>query len=102
MASMQLLKTRFKQAADEAIKANYEVWEDMDKKRVSLRAQIAKCVAELEPLKDEITTLNAQINKINSWDIERFIDLVDKLKGHLYGEDRKIIEFFVQNYKKKE
>ena len=102
MASMQLLKSKFKSAADEAIKANYQVWEDMDKKRLSLRTQIAACVAELNPLQEEVERLNVQLNKVNTWDIQRFIEMIEKLKGHLYGEDRNIIEFLVNNYKKKE
>lgn len=99
-ASMVKVKTEFNKAADEAIKANYQVWLDFDKKRASLRAQVDQCVAELKPLTEEVEKLNGLLKQVHTWDIERFLEMLNRVQGHLYGEERNILEFLIKNYKK--
>ena len=99
-ANMIKVKSEFKKAADECISANYKVWEDFDKKRDELRIKVAAATEELSPMIQEFEKLTALINKVDGWKIERFLETLEKLKGHLYGEERNIIEFLVKNYKK--
>jgi chromosome segregation ATPase len=99
-ASMVKAKLEFQKAADEAIAANYKVWQDFEEKKKSLSAQVESCVAEIKPLTEEFNRLNAEIQKIKTWDIERFVEMLSKLKSHLYGEERNILEFLVKHYKK--
>jgi peptidoglycan hydrolase CwlO-like protein len=101
-ASMVKAKSEFQKAADEAIAANYKVWQDFEEKKKSLKAQVEACVSEIKPLTEEMNRLNAEIQKIKHWDIERFLEMIEKLKGHLYGEERNILEFLILNYKKKD
>jgi prefoldin subunit 5 len=101
-ASMIKAKSEFQKAADEAIKANYAVWQDFEENKKSLRSQVESCVAELRPLTEEVDRLSKEIAKVKTWDIERFVDMIEKLKSHLYGEERNILEFLINNYKKKE
>ena len=101
-AGMAKLRKDFQEAYKEATDSHYKAWQEFDKNRQSLRNMAEQAVKELLPLTQEVEKLNGMINKVNTWDIQRFIEMIEKLKSHLYGEDRNIIEFLVNNYKKKE
>lgn len=98
--NMAKLKSEFKKVVDEALDANYKVWEDFDKQRKSIRAQVDQMKKELEPLTKELEEISGLMSKVNSWNIQHFLDMLTKIQGHLYGEDRKILEFLINNYGK--
>jgi hypothetical protein len=101
-AAMIDARKKFKAAKEEMLEANWAMWEEFDEQKKSIRSKAEEVVEELKPLTEELTKIGNLMNNVKKWEIENFLDMLDKIKYHLHGDNKNIIEFLVKNYKRNE
>lgn len=101
-AGMISAKKEFQEAKDEALKANWDLWDEFDDQQKSIRAKSEECVKELKPLTDELLKISNLLSNIKKWEIEGFLEMINDIKSSLYGENGNIIKFLIENYKRPE
>lgn len=96
-----MLKTKqaFKKAKDEALESSYALWEEYEKERPRVDEKVGAIVKSLDPLVSKLNEVNELFSKIKTYDIERFSESIKFVSG-LYGENKEIVEFLVNNFKK--
>ena len=95
---MLKVKQSFEKAKSEYMDSSYALWEKFEKETPNAKDKTQKMVAVLTPLKQELEQVNALLNKINTYDLDRVIAAIEKLNG-LYGSSKDMVEFLVQNFK---
>lgn len=98
-----MIKARdaFKKAKDEELAAFYGLWEEYDKDLGKVRQYVTKAKEELKPFLEELQKVKSEINKIDTWGIEKLGDAISKLSS-LHGQSKEMVEFLLKNYKKEE
>lgn len=96
---MAKARSSFKEAKEDALEANYALWESFDNERKSLKAKAEQMVESLKPLTEELKKINEQLNNIHVYRFKEVIDVIDAF-SNLYGDKREILEFLLKNYKK--
>lgn len=98
-ANMMKARQAFREAKEEQLDANYELWEKFDADIKGVSAYVAKATSQLQPLKAELSQLKELMNQIDKWEIEKLVGLIDKLNSSFYGETGNILKFLFENYK---
>lgn len=95
-----MLKTKqaFGKAKDEALEASYALWEEFEKEKPKVSKKIEQFTELLTPFQKQLNDINTILSKINTFDIDKFIESLMKLTG-LYGKSKEMFEFLVKNYK---
>ncbi len=101
-AAMINARKKFKEAKEEMLEANYAMWEEFDNQKKNIQSKAEEMVKELGPLKGELNRIAILMHGIDTFKIERFLEILEKIKNHLYGEDRNILEFLLKNYQREE
>lgn len=95
-----LIKARcdFKQVKDEELQTFYNIWENFDIEIQKLRDKVAEVKEIMNPVKKEIEEINKVLTEIDIWRMNGVVDVVEKFRN-LYGTEKKIMEFLINNYK---
>jgi cell division septum initiation protein DivIVA len=101
-AAMIDARKKFKAAKEEALEANWVLWDEFEDQKKSLYNKAQEAADQLKPLTEELTKISSLMNGIDKWGIGGFLEMLKEVKNHLHGEDRNILEFLVKNYKKDE
>ena len=91
------VKQAFEKAKNEQLALSYSVWENFDKEMPSIKDNVEKVVSTLDPLLIKLQNINEQLGKINTWNIERVIETINKFQD-LSGKSKEMFEFIVKNF----
>jgi chromosome segregation ATPase len=98
-----MVKTRnaFKEAKEEQLQANYELWENFDKEMPSLQEKIDKVKKAIEPVSNQIKELNEALGDIRSYELKDLLEVIKGISQYLGYDNNagKILKFLVKNYK---
>ncbi len=94
---MLKVKQAFEKAKSEQLQGYYALWEKFDLELPSTNKKVNQVLAILEPLAKKLNEMNSIFKSIQTWDINKFIDTLDKLNG-LYGKNKEMVEFLVKNF----
>jgi len=97
---MLKVKQAFEKAKDEQLTASYALWEKFEEEKPSISKKIAGLAETLNPLIDQLTTVNSLLDKLNTYNIDRVVESVSLLNG-LYGGGKDMMEFLITNFKAK-
>lgn len=100
-AYMIKARNAFEKAKNEELDAFYAIWEKYDEDCSKIRIQVDKAKKELTPLLEELKAVKKEISTIETWGFERLGEAIQKLSS-LYGENKEMFMFLVNNYKKEE
>jgi DNA repair ATPase RecN len=71
---------RFKTESNKMLEDAYNAWEEWDKKMPSLDKQVDKMLKRLEPLEEKINTVNQALRKLDFYELNKFVELLDKFE----------------------
>jgi len=94
----------FEKTKNEELNAMYDIWNKFETDIVKVRKNITDVVKELQPLKDEVESINELLSKTNSYQINDLLKTVNELQSALSynSETGKILKFLFKTYKKEE
>lgn len=97
-------KKAFQEAKEEQCGAAYELWEKIEAEIPKTQEKIDKLIKLFDPLEKKLDKLNNSLAKINTYQIERFTELVAKLDSILSceGQTSDMMVFLMENFKKGE
>lgn len=97
-------KKEFEAAKNEQCSAAYELWEKIEKEVPKTEAKIDNLIKLFDPLEKKLDKLNNSLAKINTYQIERFSELVAKLDSILSckGQTNDMMVFLMENFNKGE
>jgi chromosome segregation ATPase len=98
---MLKVKQAFGKAKDEALEASYTLWEKYDEERPRVSKKINEFCDMLDPLEKKLNSINSQLGKIQTYNIDKLIETMQKLSC-LYGDSREMFDFIVNNFRKEE
>jgi archaellum component FlaC len=93
------VKKTFESAKDEQMSASYDLWERFEKELPATSEKIDAITSLIKPLVGKIETLNKELQKINTFEINRIVDAIHSLSG-LSGESKSMIDFLIDNFQK--
>jgi len=93
-------RKKFRAAKEEMLEANWALWDEFEEQQKFIYNKAQKAADQLKPLTEELQKITKLMNVIDNYKIESFLEILEKIKDHLYGEDRKILEFLTLNYKR--
>jgi hypothetical protein len=95
---MLKVKQAFKAASDENLNASYELWENFDKQKPIIQKKIDTIISMLKPLKNEAHEISELLGKIQTWNIDKFVESLRSISD-MQGTRKKMIEFLIKNFK---
>lgn len=97
-------RNSFKEAKNEELNANYELWEKFDKDLSTVREKVGNIKNELIPLKKELQEVNNLIGTIQDWKLKDFLKTLSEINEILSYDNNKnrMIKFLMDNFKVKE
>lgn len=101
-ASMIKAKNAFEKVKQEELDASYKIWEKYDNELFELKNKVNNARLAIEPLKNDLKSLNEEFGKLPIYNIENAVKLIGQLDTVLSfnGETSKMLKFLVSNYKK--
>ena len=101
---MMKVKKSFENASKVALAESYDLWEKYDEELPRTRGKIDNLLKLLEPLEHKLEYINKSINSINTYNIEKLVDLIQKLENiiNCSGKTSDLMMFLMDNYKEKE
>lgn len=98
-----MLKTKqaFEKAKNEQLDASYQLWENFEKDIPSVREKTQKIIDQLKPLAAQAVEINKSLATIKTYEIDR---ITESLRAffNLTGNNKKLFEFIINNFKSKE
>jgi chromosome segregation ATPase len=93
-------KKSFEAAKNEQLSAHYDVWEKFDKDLPRLEERVNRLTSRLTPLQEDLDEISTTIRKIQTWDIEKLLEIVRNIDGCLNSGNgtSKILKFLVREY----
>lgn len=98
---MLKVKQAFEKAKNEQLDASYKLWTKFEDEIPNINEKIAQITNTLEPLIEKTNKLNEQFSKIQTWNIEKLVESMEKI-ANLYGTEKEMFKFLVNNFKLKE
>jgi hypothetical protein len=95
---MTTAKNKFKEAKETQLNASYSLWEKFEDELPKVREKINKITSEIEPLIKFSENLEKTLGRLQLYNLEKITNAVEKF-SNLYGEEKKIFDFIVSNYK---
>lgn len=99
-ALMMKARQSFREAKDEQLQANYDLWEKFDADTKGVSAYVSTIIAQLQPLKQELNEVNRLMQQVHRYDLERLLEIVQRLNGAFQGETGNMLKFLLNNYGK--
>lgn len=96
-----MIKSRneFKKAKEEELDSYYTLWEKYEEDINGIKEKVNEIKNFLSPLKKELKEVEELMNKIRIYDFKELNEVL-RIFSSLYGENKKILEFLFENYKK--
>jgi hypothetical protein len=94
---MLKVKQAFGKAKDEQLTASYAIWENFEKEMPSMKDNIGKLIGVLDPLEAKLKTINEQLGKINTWNIEKLAATLEKFE-QLSGRNKEMFDFVIKHF----
>ena len=91
------IKQAFEATKNEQLQASYDLWEKFEKDMPDIEEKTDKIIKTLDPLVAKLTQINDLIGKIQTWDINKLIETIEKIST-LYGNNKQMVEFLVNNF----
>ena len=97
-------KKEFEATKKEQCSAAYELWEKIEADVPKTKEKIDNLIKLFDPLEKKLDRLNSSLAKIDTYQIERFAELVSKLDSILSckGQTNDMMVFLMENFKKGE
>lgn len=76
----QQTRDSYKKVVEEEIEKTYELWEKCDELRSETKDKIKTLLPVISDVNNQLEKLDKSISKINTYGIDRLIDLVEKFK----------------------
>ncbi len=97
-------KKAFEAAKNEQCEAAYALWEKIDAEVPRTQEKIDNLIKLFDPLEKKLDKLNSSLAKIDTYQIERFTELVSKLDSILSckGQTNDMMVFLMENFKRGE
>lgn len=94
-------KKAFEAAKNEQCEAAYELWEKIESEIPRTKDKIDNLVKLFDPLEKKLDKLDNSLAKIDTYQIERFTELVAKLNSILSckGQTNDMMVFLMENFK---
>lgn len=89
------VRDAYKNAVNEELEKTNELWEECDDKIIKSRTKISAVKNSFYELNQEIEKLNRSICKMDLYNLERAMSILDKFKSYS-DEDKKKIEMLLQ------
>lgn len=99
-ALMMKARQAFREAKDEQLEANYQLWEKYESDLKTLSQFTAKAKAQVEPIKREMEDLNKLMQGIDNWKLNDLLKTMESIRYSMEGETGKMLKFLFENYKK--
>ncbi len=99
-SKMLAAKKAFKEAKDEQLNANYELWEKYDKDLSKVSIKVDKLTDKLAPIANELANIDELFGKIRSYNIDKFLETLNKI-SNLYGREKEMFKFLIDNFSDK-
>ena len=98
---MAKARQAFREAKEEQLQANYDLWEKFDKELPKLSEKVEMLKNKVEPIKRQVQELNESLDKVRSYQIKDLVDLLKEISDALSYDSNtgKILKFLVKNYK---
>lgn len=95
-------KKAFEAAKNEQCEAVYDFWDKIEEEIPKTEEKINNLVKLFDPLEKKLDKLNSSLAKIDTYQIERFTELVAKLDSILSckGNTNDMMVFLMENFKK--
>ena len=94
-------KNKFKEAKEEQVEASYALWEKFEDELPSVEKKTKKIIAKLQPLKEELTEIDDIIKSIQTYDIQKLVEMIKFFNSNIYGETENILKYLIDNYRSK-
>lgn len=91
-------RNEFKKAKDEELESFTAIWDHYEKDIKNIRQKVEEVKNALQPLKDEVAAVKGMMNEIYVYDFKTLIGVIREF-SQLYGENKNMIEFLINNYK---
>lgn len=99
--SMAKTRIAFNEAKEEALAANYKIWENFEEDKKQIWNKSKEIVESLKPLTEELSKINRAIDGLNTYRLDELMKTIQAFSG-LWGENKEMMEFLMKNYKKDE
>jgi hypothetical protein len=94
---MLKVKQAFEKAKNAHLSASYELWEKFEQEIPSTTKKVESLLHILDPLEKKLTSINALMGKISTYNIDRLNESLSLLAS-LHGANREMVEFLVKNF----
>lgn len=91
-------RNEFKKAKDEELESFTAIWDHYEKDIKNIRQKVEEVKNALQPLKNEVAAVKGMMNEIYVYDFKTLIGVIREF-SQLYGENKNMIEFLINNYK---
>ena len=78
-AAMISARQKFKEAKDEVLKANYEVWEKFEDDNKELHRMRDVLLNQLRPIKKEVDEIKESLRSISTYQMKDLLELLEKI-----------------------
>ena len=92
-------RNEFKKAKEEELNSFNEIYEDYENDILSVREKVGKITDVLKPLKNELNEVRNMMQEIAVYNFKELNEVI-RTFSNLYGENKKILEFLIGNYRK--
>jgi chromosome segregation ATPase len=102
--NMAQVRQQFGKAKDEHLNATYAMWEKGEEDCKKVSEHVARLTKQLQPLKTEVEKVNQQLAKIDTYKLQKLLEVVTAISGHLSMNDKTadILSFLTNEYKSEE
>ena len=94
---MLKVKQAFEKAKTEQLTASYDLWEHFEKEIPSTQKKIDGLVNILNPLVTQLDEVNAKLNRIRTFDIERLNETLARFES-LSEKGKRIFQFVLDHF----
>lgn len=94
---MLKVKKSFEKTKNESLSAHYQMWEQYDSERESIRRKVEGVVKELQPITRELEKISELMQRVNTYPFSKLVEAMSAMNG-LYGEGKEMFEFLVKHF----
>ena len=95
------VKRAFQEVLDEQASACYDLWERFEKEIPRVQEKVEFITSQIRTVTEECEMLDSLLNKINTYGLGEVLSAMRELSG-LYGKNKEMFEFLVNNFQPKE
>lgn len=92
-------KIEFKKAKKDQLKEMYDIWEDFDQEISKIQKKIDSITQVVEPLNKQASDLNNLLSKLNTYNLDKLLELLNAINRAYSGKSKEIINYLFKTYK---